>query len=50
MESETRRKNCDENLALFSQTKKGKGKGFSKCKRKTKKSASQPGKDLSKIK
>jgi hypothetical protein len=49
-DSKANKKGGDENLALFGQTNKGKDKGPSKGKGKSKESASQLGKDLSKIK
>jgi hypothetical protein len=51
MESKARKKDCDENLALFGPSNKGKGKGPSKGKGKCEESTSQLGKKyLSKIK
>jgi hypothetical protein len=51
MESKANKKGGDENLALFGQTNKGRGKRPNKGKGKSEESASQPGKkDLSKIK
>jgi hypothetical protein len=51
MESKANKKGGDENLALFGQTNKGRGKGPNKGKGKSEESTSQPGKkDLSKIK
>jgi hypothetical protein len=51
MESKANKKGGDENLALFGQSNKGRGKGPNKGKGKSEESTSQPGKkDLSKIK
>jgi hypothetical protein len=51
MEPKANKKGGDENLALFGQSNKGRGKGPNKGKGKSEESTSQPGKkDLSKIK
>jgi len=51
MESKANKKGCDEYLALFGWTNKGRGKGPSKGKEKSEESTSQPRKkNMSKIK
>jgi hypothetical protein len=51
MESKASKNGSDENLALFGQTNKDRGKGINKVKGKSEELSSQPGnKDLSKIK